>query len=208
MIATLLAASMQATADYRVEPLAIDARVADVIGPKRSGSLCLPAGSIAWREARPDPADAREAFATGLRVGGIGAGDTGNPFSESGRGATRAIRASLRGVRLSACVPPGGLGRLLNRGQSVKGDGVMAVTWRVYARSQDAPILTGATCVTFAYRQERATLPSMTLAGFEAAGRQVAADVLAEGRLKDEEEANCRRLAARPGATFVVTGDD
>ncbi|WP_425230281.1 hypothetical protein [Sphingomonas sp.] len=193
---------------YRVEPLAIDTRVADVVGPRRSGSLCLPAGSIAWREARPEPREAREAFAAGLRAGGLTVADTGNPFAEGGRGADRAIRAGLRGVRLSACVPPGGLGRLLNHSHAVKGDGLVAMSWRVYARDQDAPVVAGVTCVAFAYREARATLMTMTLAGIEAAGRHIAADVLADGRLRAGEEEGCRRLSDQSGATFTVAGGD
>ena len=194
---------------YRVEPLTFDARVADTVGPKRSGSLCFPAGSIAWREARPEVGDAKDAFAAGLRAGGLATVDMGNPFGDSARSADRAIRASVRGVRLSACVPPGGWGRVLTHSQAVKGDGVIAITWRAYARGQDAPVTAGPTCVTFIYNEPRATLALMTLAGLQAAGRQVATDVLAGGKLKATEEENCRRLSERPGSTFIVTtGED
>ena len=152
---------------YRVEPLTFDARVADTVGPKRSGSLCLPAGSVAWREARPEVGDARDAFAAGLRAGGVATVDMGNPFGESARSPDRAIRASVRAVPLRACVPPGGWGRVLTHSQAVKGDGVIAITWRAYARGQDAPIAAGPTCVTFTYNELRATLALMTLAGLQ-----------------------------------------
>lgn len=163
---------------YRLEPLLIDPRIADAIGPRRSGTLCLPAGSIDWREARPDPADIRAAFAAGLRAGGLVIADFGNPFGEVGRGADRAIRVELRGVRLSACVPPGGWGRLFNHSHQVKGDGLVAVAWRVYTRVEAAPVSIGAACVAFVFREREATLRSMTLAGLQAVGRRVADDML------------------------------
>lgn len=185
---------------YRIASVTLDLRNGDGVGPKRSGSLCLPAGSIAWREARPDEAESRDALAQGLRAGGLAIADPGNPFGDGGgggsAGADRAVRVALQGVRLSACVPPGGLGRVLNHSHAIKGDGVIAVGWQAFARGQAGPTGGGEACVAFAYREEVGTLPRMVLVGLRTVGVQVAAAI--QGGPVGAQDERCRLLKGAP----------
>lgn len=178
---------------YRIAPVAVDLRAGDSVGPKRSGSLCLPAGSIAWRDAKPDDGEARAALAAGLRAGGLAVVDPDNPFGDAAS-ADRVIRTRVRGIRLSACGPPGGLGRLMNRSYAIHGDGLIAVEWRTYARGQDEPVMTGRSCVAFTYQEHEGALVRMTLAGLRAAGGEEATALRGRPVAPSDHDDPCRHV--------------
>ena len=212
--ALLLAAAVQAQAQagapagrldsgrlYTVAPVTFDLRAEETVGAKRSGSLCLPAGSIRWRDAKPDGADAREAVALAARGAGLSVGAADNPFDQGVTGVDRAIRVRMRGLHLTACVPAGGLGRLVRRSMLVKGDGLIALEWRIYARNQDAPVATGQTCTAVTYRGDPGALDRMTLTGIGAATTRFVAELkhVAAGPITIEDD-GCRRLRLGGGA--------
>lgn len=195
LLAAVGQAALTAGPAYKVAPVTFDLSASDTVGAKRSGSLCLPAGGVAWRDAKPDAIDAREAVTQAARRAGLNVGAADNPFEEGVTGFDRAIRVQVRGMHLTACVPPGGLGRLVNRSHLIKGDGVIAIEWRVYARGQDDPLMTGHTCTAFNYRGDPGALTDMTLEGLRSAtGRFVAGLMAGKAEPVAIEDEACRRL--------------
>ena len=101
----------------------------------------------------------------------------------------------VRGLHVTACVPPGGLGRLVNRSHAIKGDGLIAIEWRVYVRGTDDPTVTRRTCTAFAYHGDPGALTDVTLAGLRSATAKFAEALNAgsSGASVEEDEA-CRRI--------------
>lgn len=210
MIGLLLvaaAASPAAAPVWRVAPVVLPLPAGAAIGPKRSGTLCLPAGSIHWREAKPEEGEARAALAEGLRAGGLVTADPGNPFGDGGE-ADRAVRVALHGVRLSACVPPDGLGRVLNRSRAIKGDGVIAVGWQAFARGRTAATDGGEACVAFGYREGIGTLARMVLVGLRAAGERIATGLRGGTAPVDDARCGALRGAPLPAAPAAMPGPE
>lgn len=160
---------------FGVTSVSFDIAAGDRVGVRRSGSFCLPAGTIGWRDAKPDMNDARETIASASRDAGVAVRAPDNPFGQGASGVDRAIVVRVKAVHLSACVPPGGLGRLLNRSRVVRGSGQIAVAWRVFGREQDAPMVEAVTCTAFTYRGDPGTLAEMTLEGLRLAATRFAA---------------------------------
>lgn len=93
------------------ESVRFDIPSAARVGRRSAGLLCLPAGPIVWRDARPDAGELRTAFDRDLP--GVGA----------------ALSARVTGVRIDGCVPRYGPIGLGTRGVS-KAAGAIAIEWR------------------------------------------------------------------------------
>lgn len=208
LLAILAAAQPTSAQVYKITPVSFDMSAGDMVGAKRSGSLCLPAGAIAWREAKPDAVDAREAVTQAARKAGLSVGAADNPFEEGVTGFDRAIRVRVRGLHVNACVPPGGLGRLMNRSRAVKGDGVIAIEWRVYARGTDDPVMTRRTCTAFTYRGDPGALTDMTLQALRSATAKFAVSLAAGGSGPPViEDDACARLREKDGMSSQLSKD-
>ena len=138
---------------YRLAALTFRLPAGESVGSKRSGALCLPAGRIAWREARPEGDEAREAVGRALGGAGLAVRPADVAAVDDDTPARFRVAGEVRGLKLSACVPPGGLGRLINHSHTVKGEGGIAVRWTVTERSGQPTTRTS--CVAFTYRGAR-----------------------------------------------------
>ena len=120
---------------YRLASLTFHLPAGQSVGPKRAGALCIPAGGIAWRDARPDGDDARASVVRALTGAGLAVRPADLAAADDDTPARFRIAGEVVALRLSACVPPSGLGRLLNRSHTIKGDGRIAVRWTVTDRT-------------------------------------------------------------------------
>lgn len=185
-----------ASDDYRIASLTFRLPAGQSVGPKRAGALCIPAGGIAWREARPDGDDARGAVVRALTGVGLGVRPADLAAADDDTPARFRIAGEVVALRLSACVPPGGLGRLLNHSHTVKGDGSIAVRWTVTDRAT-RQVTARVSCVAFPYRSDTGLLSDMTLAGLAAAAHDLGAGLGGGGSTGASAGEEFCRAAAR-----------
>lgn len=186
---------------FRLGSLTLSLPAGQSVGPRRAGALCLPAGGIAWREARPDGDEAREAVVRALGTAGLEVRPADLAAVDDVTPARYGLKGEVVALRLSACVPPGGLGRLISRSHTVKGEGSIAVRWTVIDR-RTQEVTRRLSCVGFPYRDSQGSLIDMTLAGLTAAALDLAAGVrgTASGQAT-AGDAFCRAAGERAGAT-------
>ena len=191
---TVSAQVVERPAAYVVRPVTFLLRAGDVVGPKRLGSLCLPSGSVSWQEAKPDGYEARLAIAQGLRDGGLDVAPDEDDGPDPAHGQAM-ISAVVQAIRLSACVPPGGLGRLLNHSRTIKGQGVIAIRWRVQT-GLGAAATEVSTCTPFPFRQLRGSIADATMSGLTIAATALARHVNGAPPTPPPEEPTCRSISS------------
>ena len=151
-----------ALADFRFALLADD-----VIGTRRSGVFCLPSGTVKWRDAKADRADAIDVVRAEL------AANDSTPAATSGQGepdpTSYLIRGEITKLELSPCVPPGGMGRIFNRSHRIKGSGTMTTTWQVDDPDHRVATRVLVRCTNFTYDQHGGTLGGIVLIGLRQA---------------------------------------
>ena len=114
---------------------------AEKIGARRTGQLCLPAGSTLWSDAAPDWAGVADAVASAMRSRDLNtttsaAGDDGPPPAVPRRRLSIVISAA----HLDACVPQHGLVRLVGGRRKLKVSGTITVRWRLTDPTGEMPV--------------------------------------------------------------------
>lgn len=99
------------------------------LGSKRTGVLCVPAGSVVWADAAPDPTRGAAAIVSALNAAGLSARLTEETIDLGG--SWRRLTATIVAVRLDACVPQQGLLRALGGRKKLKAGGTVTVRWRI-----------------------------------------------------------------------------
>lgn len=123
----------QPSAIFSVAPLKVELDDAGIIGRRRAGLICAPAGAIRWRDVGLNGAEGAAAIAAGLHDAGVPVQD---PETDTDLPAPRAggyrLVARLTEVRLQVCSPQWGAMRLIERKHTLKGEGFLKVDWRIY----------------------------------------------------------------------------
>lgn len=150
---------------YVVAPLSVLIKSGEGVGAKRSGSLCLPAGGLVWREVKPDADEIITALVGRLRASGLDVRRQDDSVDLGTVAPAVLVTGELLAIKVNACVPPGGLGRLLNRSTTVKGGGSIHVRWSVQTPENPGRVWTLQSCPTFNYREKKGSLADLVLAG-------------------------------------------
>lgn len=131
----LLATAFDASprAPLVVAPVRSDLDGSVRIGGRRTGVLCGPAGSTRWRDAAPDAARAADALAAALRAQGRDA-VTADEVQDMRLDPRWRLVVRITSARLDACVPQGGLARLVGGRRTLKANGTVTVHWQLIDR--------------------------------------------------------------------------
>lgn len=112
------------------------------IGAKRTGQLCLPAGSTLWGDAAPDWSAIGDAVAAGLRARGLDSISSATAADEPPPATPRRrLSVIVLTAHIDACVPQYGLVRLVGGRKKLKVSGTLSLRWRLADPSGGAPAI-------------------------------------------------------------------
>lgn len=142
-----------------------DPAITDRVGARRAGALCLPAGAIRWRDAKPDAQAAREAMLQRLHAVDP-ANVYRNPVFERLPDTRFRLAATVTAVHIDGCEKRWML-PMLARGPAAV-DGIVGVTvrWQVFDRDDRAVIAERSVVSTYRFAHAReldtdATIPAL-----------------------------------------------
>lgn len=105
------------------------------IGKKRTGLLCVPAGSWYWKDVGFEPAAQDIGIINALRSRGLVVQNGAEFGADASRSELR-LRGSISGFSMDACVPWAAT-RGLAGGKPFRGTGYIDVRWELYSRSKE-----------------------------------------------------------------------
>lgn len=137
-IAALASTAVSAAADgpralpIEVMNLRSSIEPSEVVGARRTGRLCGPAGSTRWSDAAPEPTRLADKVVERLRADGHEAMTTEEADDLPEQAARRRrLTLTVSAARIDACVPQHGLVRLVGGRRSLKVQGTVTVHWRL-----------------------------------------------------------------------------
>lgn len=118
---------------YVVAPVRSAVANDERIGARRTGQLCLPAGSTRWSDVSLDPVGVAEAVASALTDRGLRALTNDDLAGEPlpGGSARQRLTITVTFAHIDTCVPQHGLVRLVGGRGKLKASGSLKVRWRV-----------------------------------------------------------------------------
>ncbi len=152
LILALLVAASDAPPKFTVAQITTVPTEGTVVGARRSGLLCSPAGRLHWRDIAPGEDRMKRHLAVALTAAGI---DTKIPSDDDFDHEVRTpyrITVSVLRVDADVCVPWRAL-RLGGQAR-IKATGRLVTVWRVFDQKARALILKGRICVSLSDRQQ------------------------------------------------------
>ena len=168
---------------YTVAPVRFEMKGTDVVGRRRAGMICAPAGRIVWRDVVPDRGRAallvaQVLAATGLKIDQPSEDDW---LSEATPHTGLRIYASIAALDMTACAPAYGMLRPLAHDRSLRGSGTIDVQWRIYDMHTRNAVTRVETCQSFVFGRDLHTVSEGAEAGL-AEATHAFADWLAASR--------------------------
>ncbi|UVO52116.1 hypothetical protein M0208_16950 [Sphingomonas sp. SUN019] len=166
---------------YSVAPLRFEITSDIVVGRRKSGVFCLPAGDLRWSDAAPDPARAASMLARALHRSGVDISVDGDDWlgDKQRQGELRLIVAVKR-VRLNACFPQWGPAKLTSRTRKFNGEGVAEISWRVYDGTSRKRIAAGHLCQNLRISSDQLSMPDAMAEGLAGAAPEIAISIKSE----------------------------
>jgi hypothetical protein len=141
------AAAAQERPRFMVAEVRYDLHADDVVGARRSGLLCTPAGKLRWTMVAPDRRALTDRLSAAMRAAGLDAKLTSDDdFDREVRTPFR-IAVTVERARMSACVPWMGLKVGKTARQKIAGE--IATTWRVFDQKRRVLVVKAAFCTRF-----------------------------------------------------------
>lgn len=124
-----------------------DIRADDVVGARKSGLLCVPAGKLHWNMVSPDRRGLTDRLSAAMRAAGLDAKLTSeDDFDREVRTPFR-ISVTVEAAHISACGP--WLGLKIGKAARQKVMGEIATTWRVFDQKRRVLVVKAAFCTRF-----------------------------------------------------------
>lgn len=120
------------------------------IGNKRSGALCLPAGSWRMGDFRQDESGFARAIEAALRAAGRPVRRSSDPeFGVQAPTTEWRLSAEVTALVLNSCTAWGPTRRMIGDSGRLRGAGTITVRWRLYATAARAVVREGETTARF-----------------------------------------------------------
>lgn len=121
-----------------VAPIRYDIKSEQKLGPKRAGLICLPNGSLSFRDLRlPPPETTTKTVSDRLIVGGLKVAPL-DPTGFADQPTPYRMVATVVNIGLSVCAKRWGLGDTT----SVTGSANVTIQWSIYGRQKPEPVIT------------------------------------------------------------------
>lgn len=140
-------AAAQERPRFTVTEVRYDVAADAVIGPRRSGLLCTPAGKLHWNAVAPERRALTDRLSAALHDAGLDAKITSeDDFDREVRTPFR-VAVTLERAKVSACVPWMGLRVGKTARQKIAGE--IETTWRVFDQKRRILVVKAAFCTRF-----------------------------------------------------------
>ena len=154
--------AVRRSAVVMVAPIKGELPSARVVGVKKAGLVCLPSGSITYGEVSPDPNEAASYVTAELRSRGIDVYESPKSWAESPSiDSTYVLVGEIKALKINACTPQWGVGKLVTGKRTSKGSGSLTVDWAVYVRASRAKVFSTTEERNFAFKVPSGSLGSI-----------------------------------------------
>lgn len=158
---------------FTVAEIRYDLRAEDVVGARKSGLLCTPAGKLRWTMVSPERQALTDRLSAAMRAAGLDAKLTSeDDFDREVRTPFR-IAVTVESAHLSACGPWMGLKLGKTARQKIAGE--IATTWRVFDQKRRVLMVKAAFCTRFKAESDRDALTDVILRLAPIVARRIAA---------------------------------
>ncbi len=155
------AAAAQERSRFTVAEVRYELRADDVVGARRSGLLCTPAGKLRWTMVAPDRRALTDRLSAAMREGGLDAKLTSeDDFDREVRTPFR-ITVTVESAHFSVCGPWMGLKVGKTARQKIAGE--IATTWRVFDQKRRVLVMKAAFCTRFKAQSDSDALTGVFL---------------------------------------------
>lgn len=149
-------AGAQERSRFTVAEVRYDIQADDVVGARKSGMLCTPAGKLHWTMVSPDRRALTDKLSAAMRAAGLDAKLTSDDdFDREVRTPFR-IAVTVERARMSVCVP--WMGLKLGRTARQRIAGEIETTWRVFDQKRRVLVVKAAFCTKFKEQSDAAAM--------------------------------------------------
>lgn len=162
----LQAVEMAERKSFSVASIRSDLTGSDDVGSRSAGVMCVPAGSLSWRDLAFNPVDSASIVARSLSEAGLDIEKPDDNLPELGHApAEYLLVLTIQQAKIKACAPQWGVAKLLSGGRKLKGSVTLTVKWDVYKTVTRTIVASFLSEQTTAFKGSDTNFASMLKAG-------------------------------------------